>query len=169
MIPVVSEAVFVGVLVLCRVGSCMMLLPGFGRQRIPMQFRALLAVAISLTLLPMLVALYGFGFAFASLVLLMKDANTLVDVSNFLVSMLSGSQFPVSVLPRLLLPLSLAIPLTYGFDSVRAHLLGTTTLLPLRYELAILVLFMCVMVPLGSLIFMRVEHRCRTLGTLSQH
>ena len=54
MIPVVSEAVFVGVLVLCRVGSCMMLLPGFGSQRIPMQFRALLAVAVSLTLLPML-------------------------------------------------------------------------------------------------------------------
>ena len=57
MIPVVSEAVFVGVLVLCRVGSCMMLLPGFGSQRIPMQFRALLAVAISLTLLPMFMTL----------------------------------------------------------------------------------------------------------------
>src|SRR5215212_1019914 len=126
-------------------------------------------LSAALTLLPMLVALYGFGFAFASLVLLMKDANTLVDVSNFLVSMLSGSQFPVSVLPRLLLPLSLALPLTYGFDSVRAYLLGTTTLLPLQYELAILVLFMCVMIPLGYLIFMRVERRCRTLGTLSQH
>ncbi len=32
----------------------MMLLPGFGSTRIPMQFRALLAVAISLTLLPLL-------------------------------------------------------------------------------------------------------------------
>jgi ABC-2 type transport system permease protein len=123
----------------------------------------------ALPLLLMLVALYGFGFAFASLVLLMKDANTLVDVSNFLVSMLSGSQFPVSVLPRLLLPLALALPLTYGFDSVRASLLGTTTLLPLPYELAILLLFMCMMVPLGALIFMRVERRCRTRGTLSQH
>jgi len=39
----------------------------------------------------------------------------------------------------------------------------------LTTELAILVLFMCVMVPLGSLIFMRVERRCQTLGTLSQH
>jgi flagellar biosynthesis protein FliR len=54
MIPVVSETVFIGVLVLCRVGSCMMILPGFGSSRIPMQFRALLAVAISLTLLPLL-------------------------------------------------------------------------------------------------------------------
>src|SRR3954454_4168765 len=123
----------------------------------------------ALPLLLMLVALYGFGFAFASLVLLMKDANTLVDVSNFLVSMLSGSQFPVSVLPRLLLPLSLALPLTYGFDAVRAELLGTRTLLPIPYERAILVIFMCVMIPLGYLIFKRVELRCKTLGTLSQH
>jgi flagellar biosynthesis protein FliR len=53
-----SEAVFVGVLVLCRVGSCMMLLPGMGSTRIPMRFRALLAVAISLTLLSLL---YGVG------------------------------------------------------------------------------------------------------------
>jgi ABC-2 type transport system permease protein len=126
-------------------------------------------IAAALTLLPMLVALYGFGFAFAALVLLMKEANTLVDVSNFLISLLSGSQFPVSVLPRLLLPLSLAIPLTYGFDSVRAELLGTTTLLPLQYELVILVLFMCAMVPLGYLIFKRIERRCKMLGTLSQH
>jgi ABC-2 type transport system permease protein len=126
-------------------------------------------LAAALTLVPMLVALYGFGLAFAALVLLMKEANTLVDVSNFVISLLSGSQFPVSVLPRLLLPLSLAIPLTYGFDSVRGYLLGTTTLLPMQYELAILVLFMCVMVPLGFLIFKRVERHCRTLGTLSQH
>ena len=54
MIFTASEAVFVGVLVLCRVGSCMMLLPGFGSTRIPMQFRALLAAAVSLTLLPLL-------------------------------------------------------------------------------------------------------------------
>ena len=50
MIPLVSDAVFVGVLILCRVGSCMMLLPGMGSTRIPMRFRALLAVGISLTL-----------------------------------------------------------------------------------------------------------------------
>lgn len=120
-------------------------------------------------LVPMLVALYGFGFAFAALVLLMRDANTLIDASNFLISILSGSQFPVQVLPRLLLPLSLAIPLTYGFDAVRALLLGSTPLVPLAYELLILVIFMLVMTPLGYLVFKRVERRCQMLGTLGQH
>jgi len=126
-------------------------------------------LAAALPLLPMLVALYGFGFAFAALVLLMREANTLVDVSNFLVSILSGSQFPVNVLPRLLLPLALAIPLTYGFDAVRALLLRSTPLLPVGYEIAILLAFMAVMTPVGYLIFKRVELRCKTLGTLGQH
>ena len=50
-----------------------------------------------------------------------------------------------------------------------AELLGTHTLLPIPYERAILVIFMCVMIPLGYLVFKRVELRCKTLGTLSQH
>jgi flagellar biosynthesis protein FliR len=60
VIPLVSDAAFVGVLILCRIGSCMMLLPGMGSTRIPMRFRALLAVAISLTLWSLL---YDLGAA----------------------------------------------------------------------------------------------------------
>ena len=126
-------------------------------------------LSAALALVPMLVALYGFGFAFAAIVLLLKEANTLIDVSNYLISMLSGSQFPVNVLPRFLLPLSLAIPLTYGFDAVRGNLLGTQTLLPIDQELAVLVLFMIITVPLGYLIFKRIERHCKQLGTLSMH
>ena len=126
-------------------------------------------LSAALALVPMLVALYGFGFAFAAIVLLLKEANTLIDVSNYLISMLSGSQFPVNVLPRFLLPLSLAIPLTYGFDAVRGNLLGTQTLLPIDQELGVLALFMIITVPLGYLIFKRIERHCKQLGTLSMH
>ena len=69
--------------------------------------------------LPMLIALYGFGFAFAALVLLVRDPSTMIDVGNTVLTGLSGSNFPIQVLPRFLLPLSLAIPLTYGYDAVR--------------------------------------------------
>ena len=40
--------------------------------------------------LPLLLALYGFGFAFAAVVLLVRDANMLVDVCDFLVSIFVG-------------------------------------------------------------------------------
>lgn len=119
--------------------------------------------------LPMLVALYGFGFAFAGLVLLMRDANTLVDVANYVVTILSGSNFPVQALPRFLLPLALALPLTYGYDSLRGMLLHTRTILPLPAEVAISVAFMFIMAVVGTIIFQRVERRCRALGTLGMH
>jgi ABC-2 type transport system permease protein len=118
---------------------------------------------------PMLIALYGFGFAFAALVLLIREPNTLIDVSDFMISLMSGRQFPVKVLPRFLLPISLALPLTYGYDAVRGYLLKTNTIIPIKYEIAILIIFMGFMVMVGYAIFKRVERRCKTLGTLGLH
>ena len=125
--------------------------------------------AAILTALPMLVGLYGFGFAFAALVLLMREANTLVDVSSFLVQGFSGVNFPVQSLPAWLVPVALALPLTYGLDAVRGWLLHTRTILPLNVEIMLLIVFMFVMLWFGSWVFYRVERRVRTLGTLGQH
>lgn len=120
-------------------------------------------------IVPMLIALYGFGFAFAGIVLIMREANTLVDTSAFMVQVFSGTDFPVTILPKWLLPISLLLPLTYGLDATRGFLLKTNTLLPLHVEMMLLVFFMFVMVWFGSWIFHRIERRVRTLGTLGQH
>lgn len=125
--------------------------------------------AAILTAIPMLVGLYGFGFAFAAIVLLMREANTMVDVGSFLVQGFSGTNFPVQSLPYWLIPVSLMLPLTYGLDAVRGFLLKTNTLLPIPAEIAILVLSMFAMLWIGAQIFYRVERRVRTLGTLGQH
>jgi len=126
-------------------------------------------LAAFLTAIPMLIGLYGFGFAFAGIILLMREANTLVDVGSFLVQGFSGTNFPVQSLPSWLIPISLALPLTYGLDAVRGLLLHTQTLLPLRVEILLLIVFMFVMLWFGSWVFYRVERRVRTLGTLGQH
>jgi ABC-2 type transport system permease protein len=126
-------------------------------------------IAAILTAIPMLVGLYGFGFAFAAIVLMMREANTMVDVSSFLVQGFSGANFPVKSLPYWLIPVSLMLPLTYGFDAVRGWLLKTDTLLPLNVEVAILVIFMFVMLWFGGWIFNCVERKVRRLGTLGQH
>jgi ABC-2 type transport system permease protein len=127
------------------------------------------ALVSLLPVLPMLVGLYGFGFAFAAVVLIIREANTLMDISNCLVTILSGESFPVNVLPRWLLPISLALPMTYGFDAARGLLLHTRTLIPILYEIGILVVFMFVAVLLGMAAFRRLERRVRRIGTLGQH
>ena len=126
-------------------------------------------LAAFLTAIPMLIGLYGFGFAFAAVVLLMREANTLVDVSSFLVQGFSGTNFPVKSLPTWLIPIALILPLTYGLDAVRGFLLESDTLLPIRVEIGILIVFMFVMLWFGAWVFHRVERRVRTLGTLGQH
>lgn len=126
-------------------------------------------LAAFLTAIPMLIGLYGFGFAFAGIVLLMREANTLVDVSSFLVQGFSGTNFPVQSLPSWLIPVALALPLTYGLDAVRGWMLQTKTILPLNVEIGMLIVFMFVMLWFGAWIFDRVERRVRRLGTLGQH
>lgn len=126
-------------------------------------------LAALLTAIPVLVGLYGFGLAFAALVLVLREANTLTDVSNFLVSLLSGTDFPVQALPRWLLPVSLALPLTYGLDAMRGFLLGTRTLLPISMEITIVVVFMFVLIGLGWAAFAALERRVRRTGTLGQY
>ena len=120
-------------------------------------------------IIPMMIGLYGFGFAFAAVVMIVREANTLVDMSSFLVQIFSGSNVPVNALPRFLLPVALALPLTYGLDAVRAHLIGTKTIFPLNLEMILLVIFMVVMLWLGIAAFNSLERRVRMLGTLGQH
>lgn len=122
-----------------------------------------------LVVLPMLIGLYGFGFAFAALVLIVREANTMVDMSAFLVQIFSGTDFPITVLPKWLLPIALALPLTYGMDAFRGFLIKTRTILPLQTEIVLLLVFMFVMLWLGSLAFAALERRVRRLGTLGQH
>jgi ABC-2 type transport system permease protein len=135
----------------------------FGFQPTGNLWQALAAI------IPMLIGLYGFGFAFAGLVLLMREANTLVDTSSFMVQVFSGTDFPVTVLPKWLLPISLLIPLTYGLDATRGLLLKTNTILSIGVEIALLIVFMFVLLWFGSWAFYRVEKRVRSLGTLGQH
>jgi ABC-2 type transport system permease protein len=98
----------------------------------------------------------------------MRDANTMVDVSSYLVETFSGSTFPVNSLPRWLLPVSLALPMTYGYDAVRGWLLKTQTILPIPAEIGLLVVFMVVFLILGSWAFRALEKRVRRRGTLGQ-
>jgi flagellar biosynthetic protein FliR len=50
----VEQAVFVAFAIFCRVGTAMMLMPGFGSARVPMPVRLLVALACGLALLPLL-------------------------------------------------------------------------------------------------------------------
>jgi flagellar biosynthetic protein FliR len=52
---IASETVIFYFLVLCRIGGCLMFMPGFSSARVPAQIRMLLAIAVTLALAPVLI------------------------------------------------------------------------------------------------------------------
>ena len=119
--------------------------------------------------IPFVLLMYGFGMAFASLVLMFKDANTMVDTSNFLVQTLSGVQNPPQVFPRFFLAISLAIPITYFLDIIRVHALAIDPLVPYGLELFIF-LAASMVFPIGGVwFFKRIDRKCRIDGSLHVH
>jgi flagellar biosynthetic protein FliR len=55
VIPITAGTVFLTFMVFCRIGGCLMLMPGFASPRIPVHVRIFIAVAVTLALAPLLV------------------------------------------------------------------------------------------------------------------
>jgi ABC-2 type transport system permease protein len=86
-----------------------------------------------------LAALYGLGMLFASVFLLWgREAWHLVSLLQEPVYLLSGTNFPITVLPRLVALAASAIPLTLGMDAMRQVLFRTPGLFDVWVELGVL-------------------------------
>jgi ABC-2 type transport system permease protein len=120
-------------------------------------------------LIPGIIGILGLGLAISALVLVAKEANAIIDLSSSIVSAFSGGFFPIKVLPKGFLFISLSLPITYITDSSRSILLGQTPIIPLRYQFVIIIISMVVLGLLGNLVFMKVEKKCRALGILGTH
>jgi flagellar biosynthesis protein FliR len=62
----IAIPVFPAFILFCRVGGCLMTAPGFSSERVPIQFRLYLALAVTLVLAPALFERFGPAFAAAS-------------------------------------------------------------------------------------------------------
>jgi ABC-2 type transport system permease protein len=80
-----------------------------------------LAVVILITSLTMT----GFGLMLGSVGLFMRTAMIIANVFLFAGQLLCGVNFPVSVLPFWLQPVSYVIPMTYGTTAARAAVQGS--------------------------------------------
>lgn len=52
MSELTQQTILVPLIVFCRVGACFMILPGFSSERIPVQLRLFIAIAIALAIMP---------------------------------------------------------------------------------------------------------------------
>jgi len=80
---------------------------------------------------------------------------------------LTGTMFPVEVLPRWLRAISAIIPITHSLDAMRMSLLEGLSLSQITTKLAILTAFVAVLLPASLAFFSWTLRRARVQGTLS--
>ncbi len=110
----------------------------------------------------------AFGIASAGFIILTKRGDPFTLIGMRAATFLAGSLFPVSLLPRWLQPVAQAVPAYYGLRGIREALLGQVGIAGVLDEVAILVGFVLVMLPLSLLFFswaLRVARSTGTLGT----
>ncbi len=121
-----------------------------------------------------LAGIFGVGFAFAAITLRIKEAGqTLANVVQFILLILSAYFFPFGALPEGLLTISRFVPLSYTVDAFRSTLMGYPPgfpeLAPIEIEIAITVLFGLLMPILGYLWYRDSEKKVRKNGSLSEY
>jgi ABC-2 type transport system permease protein len=129
------------------------------------QLRPDVAASLLVFILSVVIASALGLFAAAAQIAMQKGSAVVWGLGS--VWFLTGSMFPVETLPAPLRSLAQVIPLTHCLKAMRRALLEGTSVLQLGRELAILVLFAAILLPLGLACFSWTLRRARLAGTLS--
>lgn len=130
------------------------------------------AVSLFLTLLSM----SALGLIFASAFVLSRSAQTLTNGLETPLYIISGSMFPIGLLPFWTHPASYILGPTWGVDAIRLaasskyidHTFwrGTSVISAIALDLAVMFLITLVYVAIATVLFRVVEDKARREGTL---
>ena len=135
-------------------------------------FRVNFSGSLWLTLLVILAAIpsvYGLGFAFASVVITLKEANAFVFLVRGIVMVFCGITYPLAILPDWMQSVSQWLPQTYIIHAVRTAALSTEGFSGIAFDLKMLVIFGIIWLAFGYLLFNMMERRARQTGAIGQY
>jgi ABC-2 type transport system permease protein len=109
-----------------------------------------------------LIPIYGISFFYGAVIIRLKEANSLINVAQWVIAAIMGIYYPVAVLPRVLRFLCMLFPPTWVNQDIRASLLGVSYFFGEWYfDLAVLWVF-CVAAPLiGYYTFLATERKIK--------
>ena len=141
-----------------------------------LEYRFLFGVNFSgslwLTLLVILAAVpsvYGLGFAFASVVITLKEANAFVFLVRGIVMIFCGITYPLAILPNWMQSVAQWLPQTYIIHAMRTAALSTEGFSAIASDLKMLALFGIFWLAVGYALFNMMERRARQTGAIGQY
>lgn len=124
---------------------------------------------ILLMMLAAIPSIYGLGFAFASLVITVKEANAFVFLVRGLVMIFCGITFPISLLPGWMQSIANWLPQTYLIHGMRAAAFSNAGITDLLPDLIPLLSFGAFWLIVGYSTFLWMERRARRTGAIGQY
>jgi ABC-2 type transport system permease protein len=124
---------------------------------------------ILLMMLAAIPSIYGLGFAFASLVITVKEANAFVFLIRGLVMIFCGITFPIILLPGWMQSIARWLPQTYLIHGMRAAAFSRAGIPELLPNLVPLVGFGVFWLIVGYFTFLWMERRARRTGAIGQY
>jgi ABC-2 type transport system permease protein len=124
---------------------------------------------ISLLFIIGLVPLYGMGLFFGALSFRSKRSYSVVGMLNTTLAILSGSLYPITILPIWLQSLSNLIPLTHATILVRTFSLLPQFFLSESWRLLVLTFMMIVYPLIGILVFNITDKQARKKGDFAKY
>jgi len=150
-----------------------LLIAGFG-FRVPLGIANLpmFSVALVLTLL----SVSALGLIFASAFVLSRSAQTLTNGLEIPLYIISGSMFPIALLPFWIHPAAYILGPTWGVDAIRlatsqdyatdSFWKGVNANVAMVLDLAVMIVITLIYAAVAVVLFKMVEKRARTTGTL---
>jgi ABC-2 type transport system permease protein len=124
----------------------------------------------TLVILATIPSIYGLGFAFASLVITVREANAFVFLVRGLVMIFCGITFPISLLPAWMQSVAVWLPQTYAINGMRlAALMPGVTFAEVWPDIRALLLFGAFWLVVGYTFFNWMERRARRTGAIGQY
>lgn len=124
---------------------------------------------VLLMILVCMPAIYGLGFAFASLVITAREAHAFVYLVRGVVMIFCGITYPLAILPDWMQGVSRWLPQTYMMDGLRKAALTHATLQELAPDIRALLLFGFGLLLAGYILFNWMERRGRKTGTIGHY
>lgn len=122
-----------------------------------------------LLLLLGLVPLFGIGFLFAGFVVRFKEPYTFVQIVNLLFAVLTGTYYPVTVLPYWVQSVSKILPQTYVISDMRQIMLANTKLVDLYGGIFVLLALALAYPIVGYAVFKHLERKASITGDFSKY
>jgi len=122
-----------------------------------------------LALLVGLIPLFGIGFLFAGIVIRFKEPYIFTQIVNLIFATLTGTYYPVTLLPFWVQFLSRILPQTYVIEDMRRIVLANQTLVDIYGSVLVLLALSVVYPALGYAVFKQFEKKAGVTGEFSKY